>query len=415
MANPFSGTSDDIPVENANPFASTPDSAIAASIAPPEEEASIGDISLGDPPATTVDISEPIGEPPANPAPPAPMMKAESSIDDIDAIMPKLPSEPPPVSPPKPPPSSISDLMNKGSSNGGGSASAPAPPAAPTTSKAAGKQPMPEKPVAQQPEPEEQEPVHDVVLRSTNGTETRQPASRVGQGFSLALPAVVDALTGCSSIEMLASLLSSDCVRAIGGAHADAVGRCLTYVNGLVREGERVLCGWPILSINEWGAQQVRTLVLTSQALYRIAFKQASGSIDHYSRTSLGSLLKIERGKFAFKLFLTEPDGRENPFTYFWSAYVKKSKDDRYERVYYPIHSEEVRTTLSLSLSLSLSLHRSRAQPPHTRKTHRLRVPVAVCRSRSSSSSFASSPRLTSPTSSSSMRSARTATSHAWR
>ena len=66
-----------------------------------------------------------------------------------------------------------------------------------------------------------------------------------------------------------------------------------------------------------------------------------------------------------------EPDGRENPFTYFWSAYVKKSKDDRYERVYYPIHSEEVRTTLS-PLSLSLSAKHTglpRTQPPHTQNS----------------------------------------------
>ena len=61
--------------------------------------------------------------------------------------------------------------------------------------------------------------------------------------------------------------------------------------------GEVVLGGWPILSINEWGSQQVRTLVLTSQALYRIAFEGKRGAIDHYSRTSLGSCRRIERGR----------------------------------------------------------------------------------------------------------------------
>jgi hypothetical protein len=86
---------------------------------------------------------------------------------------------------------------------------------------------------------------------------------------------------------------------------------------------------------------QVRTLVLTSHALYRVAFAVAKGTIDHYSRTSLGSLMRIERGRYAFKLLLTEPDGRENPFAYFWTAYVKKGQgDQRFERVYYPIHLE---------------------------------------------------------------------------
>ena len=44
------------------------------------------------------------------------------------------------------------------------------------------------------------------------------------------------------------------------GAHADAVARCCSYVGGLARPEEKVLCGWPVLSINEWGSQQVRLL-----------------------------------------------------------------------------------------------------------------------------------------------------------
>ena len=89
-------------------------------------------------------------------------------------------------------------------------------------------------------------------------------------------------------------------------------------------------------------------------ALYRVAFSSTKGAIDHYSRTSLGSCRKIERGRFAFKLQLTEPDGRENPFTYFWSAYVKKgAKDNRYERVYYPIHDEAVQIELVIACMVS--------------------------------------------------------------
>ena len=62
----------------------------------------------------------------------------------------------------------------------------------------------------------------------------------------------------------------------------------------------------------------------------------------------------IERGRHAFKVQLTEPDGRENPFTYFWSAYVKKgTKDNRYERVYYPIHDERVAVELAIACMIS--------------------------------------------------------------
>jgi hypothetical protein len=85
-----------------------------------------------------------------------------------------------------------------------------------------------------------------------------------------------------------------------------------------------------------------------------VAFSHQKGAIDHYSRTSLGSLQAIERGRYAFKLLLTEPDGRENPISYFWSAYVKKNtKDNRYERVYYPIHPETLPVELALACILS--------------------------------------------------------------
>lgn len=85
-----------------------------------------------------------------------------------------------------------------------------------------------------------------------------------------------------------------------------------------------------------------------------MAFHPTKGSVDHYTRTSLGNLKKIDRGRFAFKVHLTEPDGRDNPFTYFWSAYVKKAaEDNRYERVYYPLHAEEAPVELIIALMLS--------------------------------------------------------------
>jgi len=189
--------------------------------------------------------------------------------------------------------------------------------------------------------------VEDVVLRSPGEPER-------GAG-STSLAATLEIIAHAGSIDDLQSLLSQNCVREIAvGAHADAVARCCSYVSGLAKPEEKVLCGWPVLSINEWGSQQVRTLVLSSHALYRVAFSHVKGAIDHYSRTSLGNLQAIERGRYAFKLLLTEPDGRENPISYFWSAYVKKgAKDNRYERVYYPIHPEALAVELALACIIS--------------------------------------------------------------
>ena len=141
-----------------------------------------------------------------------------------------------------------------------------------------------------------------------------------------------------------------------------------------------------MLSINEWGTQQLRTIVLTSHAVYRVAFSGKKGSIDHYSRTSLGSVKLIERGRHAFKVQLTEPDGRENPFTYFWSAYVKKgAKDNRYERVYYPIHDETVQVELAIAcivsaLAVARSVAHGSSSPPLSTTTGTLRN-VSLARS----------------------------------
>ena len=190
-------------------------------------------------------------------------------------------------------------------------------------------------------------PIEDIVLGSS-GAEPRA----VG---ATSLAATIEIIEHAGTIADLQALLQQECVRAIAvGIHADAVARCVQYVTGLARSEERVLCGWPVLSINEWGSQQTRTMVLSSHALYRVAFSHAKGAIDHYSRTSLGSIEAIERGRFAFKLMLTEPDGRENPLAYFWTAYVKKgAKDNRYERVYYPIHSDAIPVELALAVIIS--------------------------------------------------------------
>jgi len=118
----------------------------------------------------------------------------------------------------------------------------------------------------------------------------------------------------------------------------EAQRRTLQYVRGLARKGEVVLAGWPVVSINEWGMQQERVLVLTSMALYRVAFKLARGSISHYARTSLGSIRRLERGPSAFKVLGVEPDGRPNPFAFMWGEYVGKSQGvPKYERMYYPL------------------------------------------------------------------------------
>jgi len=267
-----------------------------------------GEEVLGEPPPIEPPIapSEPVAPAPSEPVPPAPL--------------PPAPTAPPPL-----PPSGAGDVPSVQDAVRGAATNL----------------------VPEGTDDERQAAVEDVVLRSP-GDQGRAPGST-------SLAATLEIIEHSGSIADLQSLLQQDCVRDIAvGAHAESVARCCSYVTGLARPEEKVLCGWPVLSINEWGSQQVRTLVLSSHALYRVAFSHQKGAIDHYSRTSLGSLQAIERGRYAFKLLLTEPDGRENPISYFWSAYVKKgAKDNRYERVYYPIHPETLPVELALACIIS--------------------------------------------------------------
>lgn len=45
--------------------------------------------------------------------------------------------------------------------------------------------------------------------------------------------------------------------------------RSLRYVEGLLKKREILICGWKVVSINEWGAHQMRILVLSSHAIFR--------------------------------------------------------------------------------------------------------------------------------------------------
>ena len=94
--------------------------------------------------------------------------------------------------------------------------------------------------------------MQDIVLRGSSS----DGAARAAATY---LGSTTEALGRASTIEELHSLLGQESVRALSGAHAQAVNRCVQYVGGLAKEQERILCGWPVLSINEWGQQQVRS------------------------------------------------------------------------------------------------------------------------------------------------------------
>jgi len=185
--------------------------------------------------------------------------------------------------------------------------------------------------------PSTQSPSEAPSAAASSGLHTDALASLPPTADWAAARRLIDDIERASNVGELQALLQHEFVRsATDTEQTEAVRRTLQYVSGLKKKGEQLFGGWAVVSVNEWGIQQDRVLVVSSHSLYRVAFHSSRGSVSHYARTSLANIRRVERGVAAFKVISSEPDGRENPFAYIWSEYVSKGpRDKRYERVYY--------------------------------------------------------------------------------
>ncbi|KNC46570.1 uncharacterized protein AMSG_03005 [Thecamonas trahens ATCC 50062] len=71
----------------------------------------------------------------------------------------------------------------------------------------------------------------------------------------------------------------------------------------VVEAGEEFVDGWEVVSINQWDVEQVRVLILSTAALYRIKYKASSGEILHHHRQPLDDICRIQIGRFVFGTF----------------------------------------------------------------------------------------------------------------
>ena len=152
----------------------------------------------------------------------------------------------------------------------------------------------------------------------------------------------------------------------MAGDEGAALHRCEQYLQGLLKGDEQMLLAWPVLSVNEvchigleprpskpragllltraslafwqWGKEQRRVLVLTSQGLYRMQYDEQRASVDRYTAVSLGRIRRIERAVQGYRLILAQPDGRENPVNYLYDLFANhaSSKEAQYDRMYLP-------------------------------------------------------------------------------
>eukprot|EP00936_MAST-01D_sp_MAST-1D-sp1_P000412 g412.t1 len=108
---------------------------------------------------------------------------------------------------------------------------------------------------------------------------------------------------------------SSDCA-----AQKEALRRCTQYVEGMCRLEESVIKAWHVYSINEWGKQQARVLVLCTRSYFRMQFDVNTGRIAQpITRMSMSDLTFIDSEDSAAGPALIVHsrivDGRSGPFS----------------------------------------------------------------------------------------------------
>ena len=70
--------------------------------------------------------------------------------------------------------------------------------------------------------------------------------------------------------------------------------------------GEQFLKGWVVTSVNEWGGDQERLMLLTDRRMYRVKFDFDTKSASSIKAIELSDVLRIEYGSFkAAKTSLT--------------------------------------------------------------------------------------------------------------
>lgn len=73
----------------------------------------------------------------------------------------------------------------------------------------------------------------------------------------------------------------------------EAVLQCQREV---LQSDERFVCGWVILSINQFDHEQERVLILSDKAIVRVKYIFTKSKVEHFNRTELQDVSRIEMG-----------------------------------------------------------------------------------------------------------------------
>jgi len=117
-----------------------------------------------------------------------------------------------------------------------------------------------------------------------------------------------------ASCEELLTILCLEAVKCTIVERASLVSLCMESVEAQAAQGELVLQGWPVVSINEWGVRQERVLVLSTLAVYRLDSRYFVGEskVEQRSRVHLSAISYIEQNAGQMKFYLNIQDGNKS-------------------------------------------------------------------------------------------------------
>jgi len=71
-----------------------------------------------------------------------------------------------------------------------------------------------------------------------------------------------------------------------------------TCSEGAIAAGERLVCGWTLVSINQRDQEQERVVLLTDKAYYRVKYDFRTSKIEHLSRVPFKNITYLQKGLF---------------------------------------------------------------------------------------------------------------------
>ena len=86
----------------------------------------------------------------------------------------------------------------------------------------------------------------------------------------------------------------------------DIIGECI----GVLEAGEDLVTGWILVAINKYDLEELRVVLLSSAALYRVKYKFSSHALIHHERTPLSSIIRIQVGPL-YHTGLFSPSGQQ--------------------------------------------------------------------------------------------------------